>query len=272
MPELPEVETVARQLAPLTEGQTIRAVKDLDPLLRFTNHTNRIKGRVIGRIRRVGKQLSIRLDDPRGGDPLWLAVHLRMTGRMICFEPGQEPPNDGKHMRLRILLDHGFIGFIDPRRFGTLKLCRTESEMAPPGDEPLARSFTVKRLEELLQNAKGEIKPWLLRQDKITGLGNIYASEILFTAGIHPRRIAGSLNQKEIARLHNATVKTLRLAIKHCGTTVSDFQAAHQMTGSYQNLLLVYKRHGQPCKKCRAPIQRIVQQQRSTFFCAKCQS
>lgn len=270
MPELPEVETVARQLAPLVRGRRICGVAVYDPLLQCT-HPETACGCVITEVKRRGKQVAFSLAaTPTAAPSLWLAVHLRMTGRLL-FAPESAPPVERRHLRAWIGLDGGSIVFIDPRRFGTMRLVDNETVLDPGGMEPLSRSFTAQALAKLLAGARGPIKPWLLRQDRIVGLGNIYASETLFAARIHPDRRADTLTGDEIAALHKAIKSVLRRAVRNCGTTFSDFQDAHGVTGGYQRLLTVYGRQGQPCPVCATPVARLVQGQRSTFFCARCQ-
>ena len=268
MPELPEVETVARQLAPRLTGRRILSLRILDPLLR-NGSVPRVSGREFQRVSRSGKQVLIRLSEGPARHPLWLAVHLRMTGRLIWHD---DPPRNPAHLRARFTLDRGSLLFIDTRRFGTLRWYRSEQAAAPDGVEPLGPGLTTGRLAELLAGSRQQIKPWLLRQDRLVGLGNIYASEILYAAAISPFREAGSLRPAEIRRLRDRTRKILERAIANCGTTFSDFQDARGVEGTYQRFLEVYDRDGQACRRCRARIEREVQQQRSTFYCSSCQS
>lgn len=270
MPELPEVETVARQLEPLLLGRRVARLDVRDTLLKFDAAAVPVGARIAS-TRRVGKQVVIELG--AGGDverPSWLVIHLRMTGRLVW----EDCPLDAarrKPLRFEITLDRGALRFFDTRRFGTLRLCRSPEEFAPSGLDPLTRALNQRRLNALLERATGEIKPWLLRQDKIVGIGNIYASEILFESSIDPRRAGRDLTADERRRLLPAIKRVLRRAIQHCGTTFSDFQDAHGVTGAYQNYLRVYGREGEPCRRCKAPIERLTQQQRSTFFCSNCQ-
>jgi formamidopyrimidine-DNA glycosylase len=267
MPELPEVETVARQLASLIEGRTVGRLRILDPLLR-SGSLPRVAGRRIRRVSRSGKRVLIQFAGRANGQPLWLAVHLRMTGRLIWDEAG---PATRPHLRARFALDRGALLFIDTRRFGTFDWYRSEEDAAPAGVEPLGSTLSTAKLRQLLRGSRQEIKPWLLRQDKIVGIGNIYASEILHAASISPFREAGSLDRREIGRLRDRTRKILEQAIRNCGTTFSDFQDARGIEGSYQQFLRVYDRDGERCRRCRCPIERSIQQQRSTFHCASCQ-
>ena len=141
---------------------------------------------------------------------------------------------------------------------------------APDGVEPLSPELTPAVYAGLLDGSAQPLKPWLLRQDRLVGLGNIYASEILHAARLSPFREAGSLDRNEVRRLHGATRRILERAIRACGTTFSDFQDARGVEGSYQRYLAVYEREGRPCRRCRAPIERVVQQQRSTYYCPQC--
>ncbi len=269
MPELPEVETVARQLAPHLMGKTIRSVEILDRKLEHPDLA-RIKGGRIVSVLRMGKQLMIELSV--GVSPakkLWLCFHLRMTGRLIM--DGCQGGQQEKHLRARLILDDGALHFYDLRRFGLMRVVNSPSAAVSGGIDPLAKAFTVEALTVMTASARSEIKPWLLRQDRIAGIGNIYASEILFDCRIHPRRSPASLDTEETARLHSSTIRILKQAIEHCGTTFSDFQDSRGENGSFQNFLAVYGREGQPCRTCGRIIDRIVQQQRSTFFCGECQ-
>jgi len=266
MPELPEVETVARQLAPLVAGRVIRGVQIHDPKLRQVAR-ERLTGGTIESVRRIGKQVVLQLRQGRGVRR-WLVIHLRMTGRLIWRAAPARC--ERSHLRLRLRLDGGSLCFYDLRRFGTVQVLDRPDGAATAGLDPTSPAFTARALEELLRGGRGQLKPWLLRQDRLVGLGNIYCSEILFEAGLAPHRAVGTLTDEEVARLHRTTRAVLRRAIRHCGTTFSDFQDAQGLTGSYQRYLKVYGREGQPCPRCCGPVRRE-QQQRSTFFCPRCQ-
>ncbi|ANM31400.1 hypothetical protein ABI59_20220 [Acidobacteria bacterium Mor1] len=270
MPELPEVETVARQLSPAVSGRRIERFRILDDLLR-KEPTPPLRGRKIRSVFRLGKQVTFDFGPrpSRTDDPLWLLVHLRMTGRLIAEPEGGRgnPP----HLRALFTLDKGRLMFIDTRRFGTFRWVRDLEEGRPDGVDPVTPEFTPERLDELLEGSPSPIKPWLLRQDRIVGLGNIYASEILHVCKVSPHRAAGSLKPGERKALHKATVEVLERAIENCGTTFSDFQDARGVEGSYQQFLAVYAREGEPCPRCKGTVEKIVQQQRSTFWCRGCQ-
>lgn len=267
MPELPEVETVARQLRPLTAGLQVKGLVVLDQLL-GSPPVSTLPGRTLAMVSRLGKFVIFELTHPQK-ETLWLAVHLRMTGRLI-WSPGA-PSGPARHLRARLLLSGGEVCFFDPRRFGTLQILSSLQGVQPAGLDPTTSAFTVQALTGLLGRGKQELKAWLLRQDKLVGLGNIYASEILFEARIDPRREAGSLTRAEIRRLHQSTCEVLGRAIQNCGTTFSDFQGARGKIGGYQKYLKVYKREGEACVQCGGAIARLSQQGRSTFFCGRCQ-
>jgi formamidopyrimidine-DNA glycosylase len=274
MPELPEVETVANQLAPLVRGRRVLALELFDPKLQaMIERPEAAAGRVIEDVRRFGKQAVIIFESDPESDgarhPLWLAVHLRMTGRLIYHTRGDAVPVPPT--RARLALDRGFILFCDVRRFGTLRLIRKAEELAPGGLDPVGPDFTSAALATLLEGSRQALKPWLLRQDRLVGIGNIYASEILHAARLSPFRLGASLTPAEIRRLHQATVKILRWGIECGGTTFSDFQDAHGASGEFQKKLKVYGREGEPCRRCRTAVARVVQQSRSTFYCPACQ-
>jgi len=285
VPELPEVETVARQLAPLVAGRRVTRLAIHDRA-KLAPPGARLAERTVGRVMRVGKRVLIELQPApaaRGGStglgaagaavpgaaPLWLAVHLRMTGRLVF---GREIPADTPrpHVRAQLFLDGGVISFIDPRRFGTFEWLRSPEEAVPDAVDPTENAFTPECLAALLRGSPQPLKTWLLRQDRLVGIGNIYASEILWHARLSPFRAAGRLKRDEIARLHAATRAVLTAAIEACGTTFSDFQDAHGLTGSYQRFLAVYEREGEPCLRCGGPVARRTQAQRSTYWCRGC--
>ena len=264
MPELPEVETVARQLQRRIQGQCVFGLRILDEKLRVSP-APRLKGLQVARVDRFEKQVRIRFEG--AGRPRWLLVHLRMTGRLHWSTEGEAP----KHVRAIFTLERGRLLFIDTRRFGTFTWVGDACEFDRPGVDPTMDAFTPERLKTLLEKSRTPLKPWLLRQDRIVGLGNIYASEILWRAGLSPRRRAGRLRPSEIAKLHEAVRSIIERAIENCGTTFSDFQDTDGSIGSYQRFLKVYGREGEPCPRCGSAIARLVQQQRSTFFCPACQ-
>ncbi len=280
MPELPEVETVARQLAPLMVGQQVLDVSIYDRKFEGLGLESMVNQRVCA-VLRVGKQVAIEF----GGAPskLTALIHLRMSGRLIWHSAGVAPrtlpevvvhssPAGSKHTRLALTCNGGRVEFVDPRRFGTVTLHATKSSYPKIGVDPLLERFTPEVLASLLGGSPQPLKTWLLRQDRLVGLGNIYASEILFRAKLSPFRAAGSLSPREVGRLHREIRSTLGEAIAMCGTTFSDFQQSNGESGGFQNFLKVYEREGAPCTNCRRPIIRVVQAGRSSYYCSKCQS
>jgi len=269
VPELPEVETIARQLAPVLTGRAVRRFALVDPMLR-DGPVPRVAGRRIDGVRRSGKRVLLAFGARGGGDgPLWLAVHLRMTGRLLWTDAARFVAPS--RVRARFELDRGRLLFCDTRRLGTFTWYRSEAEAEPEGVDPLSRAAGRARVGAWLAGSREPIKTWLMRQDRLAGIGNIYASEILFAAGVDPRRPGASLEVDEVARLVAATRTILRRAIRCSGTTFSDFQDARGEIGSYGRYLRVYDREDEPCSRCGTPIRRVVQQQRSTYFCPGCQ-
>jgi formamidopyrimidine-DNA glycosylase len=274
MPELPEVETVARQLAPRLAGRAVHSLRVLDPRLRAGRRVPAVGGRTVTSVRRSGKRVligfspAVRASGGAASRPLVLAVHLRMTGRLIWYERFPEKPG---HLRARFRLDEGELLFQDVRRFGTFDWYADEDEAAPRAIDPLDPGLTPAVLGELLAGSTQPLKQWLLRQDRLVGLGNIYASEILWVARLSPFAAAGSLGRGEVGRLHRAVRGVLGRAIEACGTTFSDFQDARGEEGSFGPRLAVYDRAERSCRRCRGTVERRVQQQRSTYWCPRCQ-
>ncbi|MBI5499135.1 MAG: bifunctional DNA-formamidopyrimidine glycosylase/DNA-(apurinic or apyrimidinic site) lyase [Deltaproteobacteria bacterium] len=270
MPELPEVETVARQLAPLLAGRVLRRIDVRGPLLEVADRHLARGRRVLG-VTRLGKQVAIALGPAgRGTAACRLICHLRMTGRLIWLGPGETRGNP-RHVRATLRFDGGRLLFIDPRRFGTLRMESADAPVGNSGTDPMDGRFTPPVLAGLLGGSRQGLKPWLLRQDRLLGIGNIYASEILFAARLDPRRAAGSLSRGEIRRMFGAVRSVLARAIRHCGTTFSDFGDTRGRPGGFGRLLAVYGREGLPCRGCGRSVRRIVQQSRSTFYCERCQ-
>ncbi len=282
MPELPEVETVARQLHAVLSGRRLLELEVRDPKLKVgLNGYTSIRGTVKEVVRR-GKQVIVvmratgRSGKGRSGN--CFAIHLRMTGRLLWEKNNHRNTEaqkgervESRKFRARFKLSGGEVLFVDTRRFGTLSIYPSLAALPAVGVEPLGLDFTEELLVQLLRKNRQPIKPWLLRQDRIVGIGNIYASEILFHAGISPKRLASRITSKEAQKLYRAVRHVLARAIKFCGTTFSDFQDTSGETGSFQRFLKVYERESLPCRRCKSPIRRIVQQQRSTYYCPFCQ-
>ncbi len=269
MPELPEVETVARMLAPRLVGRTIREVEvawersiAVPAPAEFGRN---LVGARLTQVSRRGKYLIFALQ-PQA----YLLTHLRMSGRYL-LDPHPLP----LHWRVVFrFVDEGTLVFEDPRKFGRLALVADwESALAALGPEPLAPDFTVERLAACLNGRKMRLKVLLLDQSCVAGLGNIYVSEVLWQAGLAPNRAAHTLTAEEVARLHSAIQSVLRAAIHDGGTSLEDRQYVFPDggTGRHQLTLKVYGRAGAPCPRCGAPIQRERIAQRSSYFCAHCQ-
>lgn len=287
MPELPEVETIARQLASLVTGRVISGFAS--DWIRLTEPepvalvANRLAGRTIQAVRRRGKLVVFVLD---GGDVL--LTSLRMTGS-FRYRAAGDPGTDGERfVRARFAFADGSgLDYVDLRKLGRMSLVDGrevagddtggERTLRAPlhqamGREPLSRSFTAAWLRAFLRRrGRAAIKPLLLDQRGIAGIGNIYASEALWRSGIHPLRLAGSLRTEEIARLHEAVRWVLRKAIRLHGSTLRDYRDNRGEQGGMQREFVVYAREGEPCTRCGRTIARSVIGGRSTFHCPGCQ-
>ena len=274
MPELPEVETVARQIAPHVCGRTITGVRVLweRTLGGSTRHAfgRAARGLTIDRVGRRGKHVVLETSR-RGRDAGALIVHLRMTGRLV---PGEPPGARGPHTRVVLALDDDTaLRFDDPRKFGRVSYTRDPAVFfADLGIEPLGDEFTGAWLAALLRSRRRALKPLLLDQSVIAGLGNIYVDESLHRAGLHPRQPSAHVPRDKALRLHRAIRSLLRRAIERRGTS---FDAAYRTPegepGAYQERLRVYGREGEPCRGCGRSIRRIVVGQRGTHLCTSCQ-
>ncbi len=274
MPELPEVETVVRGLRPRLTGQRIERLEIRQPLVirgSLSVFRRAVRGARIGRIRRHGKHIVVELAPPANHARVafWV-VHLGMTGQFYVCRP--EAPRL-KHTHVVARLSSGEqLRFRDPRRFGKMLLLRDAQladYLAPLGPEPLRISLAL--FARLFAGRKAPVKNLLLNQNRLRGLGNIYANEALFVARIHPARPAGTLNRDELERLYAAMRRVLRHAIAEQGTTVADSRTADGAPGDYQNFLRVYDREGWPCPRCGTTIERMVLGGRSAHFCPRCQ-
>jgi len=271
MPELPEVETVVRELNRTLPGRRVRRVEvfraDALGAVRPETFAAALAGRGFGPVGRHGKFLLFRLE-PAG----FLVAHLRMTGKFILSGPLPAPH---PHHRVWFHLEDGqTLVFQDMRCFGTLA-CVERLEDVPGlarlGLDPLAPAFTPAWLAGALAESRAPLKHWLMDQTHLAGLGNIYACEVLFRSGLSPKRKARRVRPGEARRLHRAIRAILAQAIRKNGTTISDFQRVDEKFGEFQKFLKVYGREGEPCPACGAAIRRMPQQQRSTFYCAACQ-
>lgn len=271
MPELPEVETIRRQLAPHLEGRRIEEVEILDA--RWTRPDDPrevgagLDGTVVEHVGRAGKYLDLSLSGGRH-----LLIHLRMTGSLL-FDPVEEPV----HTRVRFQLDGGHrLVYVDPRRFGTGHLMAGPAERdaylkARLGAEPFTSEFTPAYLRQAARGRRAPVKAFLLDQRQIAGVGNIYADEALFRAGVHPLRPAGALTGPQWARLHAAIEEVLTAGIDARGATIDDFRHVDGARGSFQDRFLIHLRAGAPCVVCGGPVRKIVAAGRGTYVCERCQ-
>jgi formamidopyrimidine-DNA glycosylase len=272
MPELPEVETVARGLAARVAGDTIESVwigGKPEPLKSpAAEIVSTLEHARIAGVRRVGKHIVVDLDKMRrrnNSHAQWI-VHLGMTGRLLVTNPETEL---AKHTHLIARLRSGReLRFVDPRRFGRLSVVR-EHGFEAPGAEPLDVGFELFR--GLFRKRKTPIKSALLNQKLLSGVGNIYADEALFRAGVRPRRRAGTLTREQLRRLYESLQQVLNEAIAAGGSSVSDYVGAEGEPGFFQFQHRVYQREGEPCLVCGTPIKRIVIAGRSSHYCPKCQ-
>jgi formamidopyrimidine-DNA glycosylase len=283
MPELPEVETIRRQLAPLVEGSRIRELEILDPRWSRPLAPSELRQALLGR--------RVRHLDRRGKYLLWsfdgdvhLAQHLRMTGAVLA-DPDPEP----QHARVRMRLDAGRarngaptrrrargLVIVDPRRFGTGELLLGERALeeffaARLGLEPFDVRFNAAHLRTVFKGRRAPIKALLLDQRKIAGVGNIYADEALFRARIHPSRPAGRLTLAQCASLRDAIVGALTAGIDARGASIDDFRHVDGVRGSFQHEFLVHLRADEPCVRCGSQVRKMVVAGRGTYVCESCQ-
>jgi len=287
MPELPEVETVRRQLEPEIEGQRIDELEVLDA--RWTRPVAPVKvggevsGRVIEALDRRGKYLLLRLE---GG--LVLVMHLRMTGNLVLVDGAEKlDPSEGhrlyeaertadeRFLRARFTLEDGReVWFTDPRRFGEGFLVAAdglEARFAALGVEPLSDDFTPEELGRVAAGRQAPLKSFLLDQTRIAGVGNIYADEALYRARLHPLSPAGSMRAEHLEALHEGVIEALEAGLDRGGASIDDYRDATGAKGTMQEEFLVHTREGKPCSSCGEPIRRIVVSGRSTYFCPRCQ-
>ena len=278
MPELPEVEAVARALRPLVRGQRIRclhvfhaiACKPQSP----ADVARLVEGRRVAEVFRRGKYLFLRLD--RG----LVEMHFRFDGQLIWFSGAKEllakatAEADSIHVDLALEFGTGAMGFADQRHFGRLHAWETEAACEPLhrlGVDAFDRAFTAVLLHERASASKRPLKEFLLDQSRIAGIGNIYSSEALWHARLNPWQPANSLGRRESARLHKAIVYVLRRALECCQDPPPDFRDPKWWFQGLEAILRAYQREGLPCRRCRRPIQRGEQGGRSTYFCRHCQ-
>jgi len=273
MPELPEVETIRRQLAPHLEGRRIERVEVLDA--RWSEPAapeelaDAVEGREVLAVGRRGKYFDLELEGE-----VHLVMHLRMTGNLLFVPAGDD---ERPHVRVRLALDDGStVLFADPRRFGTgLALlgdeARDEYFSTRLGVEPLSADFTPEALRALAKGRRSPVKAFLLSQERIAGVGNIYADEALFRARIHPLRPVGTLRRAQVEALHSAVVESLQAGIDARGASIDDFRHTDGARGSFQDRFLVHRREGEPCPRCGTAIVKLRAAGRGTYICPRCQ-
>ena len=273
MPELPEVETIRRQLAPALEGHRLERVEVLDG--RWCEPAppeavaDALGGRLIEHVGRRGKYLILSLEDD-----VHLAMHLRMTGNLLLVRAEDEEPG---HLRVRITLSGGEnLLFVDVRRFGTGDVLLGSDALAEffasrLGVEPLSADFTAEALRAALRGRRQPVKAFLLNQERIAGVGNIYADEALFRARIHPLREVGTLRRPQIEALRDSVVETLEAGIDAKGASIDDYRHVDGAEGSFQDRFLVHTREGEPCPRCGTRIRKLRAAGRGTYICPNCQ-
>jgi formamidopyrimidine-DNA glycosylase len=287
MPELPEVETVCRQLDPELTGLGIEALEVLDarwcrPVLPAKLEAA-VEGATIEGLGRRGKYLLLALDGART-----LVMHLRMTGNLVLVEGESKlDPSEGRrlyegersvserHLRARFQLDDGReLWFTDPRRFGEAFLIDDADlgeRFVKLGVEPLSDAFTPKALGEMAAGRTVPLKSFLLDQSGVAGVGNIYADEALFRARLHPLSPAGSMKSEHQEALRDAVIAALEAGIDGGGASIDDYRDGRGEKGTMQDEFLVHTREGEPCPRCDGVVERIVVSGRSTYYCPNCQ-
>lgn len=270
MPELPEVETTRRGIEPFLTGNTIVRADIRERRLRWPIPTaldREIRGRSVGGVRRRAKYLLL---DTDAGTAI---LHLGMSGSLRILDAAQQPQ---KHDHYDLVLDSGrLLRFNDPRRFGCLLWEQGNVDrhplLATLGPEPLGRDFDGDYLYQRARGRKIAIKAFIMDAKIVVGVGNIYASEALFRAGIHPLRAAGRVSLTRMIALASAIRSVLEDALRQGGTTIRDFVGSDGLPGYFAQDLAVYDRDGEPCTQCGAAIRSVVTGQRSTYYCLRCQ-
>jgi formamidopyrimidine-DNA glycosylase len=272
MPELPEVEVLKRSLEPHLPGDRVSGVTVRSPALREPldrEVLESLTGATVESLSRRAKYLRIHLTGGRT-----LVVHLGMTGR-LTLAAGDAPLLDHEHLSLALASGRK-LRLRDPRRFGMAFVVSTgeldrDRHFAHLGIEPLGGDFDGSYLADRARGRRGPVKTFLMDSRLVVGVGNIYASEALYRAGVHPRRSVARIAGKRWDRLAETVVRVLRDAVAEGGTTLNDFADGEGNSGYFQVSLSVYGREGEPCPGCGAPVRRIVQSNRATFYCPRCQ-
>jgi formamidopyrimidine-DNA glycosylase len=273
MPELPEVETIRRQLAPALEGRRLERIEVRDP--RWCDPappeavSDALGGRLVERLGRRGKYLVASFEDD-----VHLVMHLRMTGNLLLAPADAEEP---EHLRVVMDLEDGRrLLFVDVRRFGTGDVLLGSDALAEYfasrlGVEPLSADFTADALRALARGRRQPVKAFLLTQERVAGVGNIYADEALFRARIHPLRPVGTLRRPQVEALRDAVVETLESGIDAKGASIDDYRHVDGAEGSFQDRFLVHTREGEPCPRCGTTIRKLRAAGRGTYVCPRCQ-
>jgi formamidopyrimidine-DNA glycosylase len=278
MPELPEVEAVARTLRPLVERRKIRCVHVLHPIATKPQAPSQIariaEGQRIQSVQRKGKYLWLQL--PHG----IVTLHFKLDGHLLWFSNAQKmfevanQKESGVHVDVAFELDKGVLGFADGRHFGRVLVWDSENDcpsLVGLGIDAISPDFTLASFVKLLAASKRPLKEFLLDQSRIAGIGNIYSCESLWHARLNPFRRANSLDPAESRRLHKAIVSVLARALECCLHPPPDFRDANWWFQGLEKILRVYDREGKPCRRCGNEIKRIARGGRSTYFCAHCQ-
>jgi len=284
MPELPEVETLKRQLEKKIIGKRITDIEILSKK-NFIGKSEDLVGRKIEEVMRFGKVLAIKLEKkPKEKEDIFLNIHLKLTGEILYAKDAKDAifpetipftkTNRMPGSTTRVIIkfsDGDALFFNDLRKFGWIKI--DKKPIIPKGIDVLSSNFTLSYFANLIKKSNQPIKILLMDQKKITGIGNIYANDALFLAKIHPKRKAKSLKDDEIKRLFESVKKIIEQAINHGGSSGADeaFIQIDGKKGTHQRFFLVYQKENQPCPVCKTPIERIKQGGRSSFFCPNCQ-
>jgi formamidopyrimidine-DNA glycosylase len=265
MPELPEVETVARELRSQIIGKQIRSVSVYWDRS-FEDHCNMpLVEQKINSIGRKGKYLIVNVDDG------CLIIHLRMTGQLLFY--AQAPLDEDKHLRFKFIFqDEGELHFVDTRKFGRIYyVSDSDSFLDHVGMDALDSRMSFERFQNILSSSNMNLKSFLLNQKYISGLGNIYVDEALFRTSLHPAAIVSKLSKRKIKILYENIINILNDAINNMGSTISDYRDSYGNSGNNQKFLKVYGRKDEPCLVCDTPIVKIRFAGRGTFLCPKCQ-
>lgn len=270
LPELPEIESIVRMARPQLVGRTMANCRVIHPIVVRPERPKRFSERLVGRpvqaVDRRGKYILFRLDS------LTLVFHLKLDGQFLWI-PSRPPA--GAHLDVLFEFEDGTsLAFVEPRHLGRARIVPSrelDGFLPPLGPDPLHSSFTAEALDRGLEASRAAVKTWLMDQKRIAGLGNIYTAEALFRAGIRPTRRARTLTPGEVRRLHKTIVDTLRAALKCFGDRPPDWTQAGWWFPEVDELVCVYGREGQPCRRCRGRIRALKQAGRTSFYCPRCQ-